>query len=479
MDSIDLSKLLVKDLKMLCKKYNIIGYSSKKKNELIQLLNQTKQIIKNVDDKIDDKVSVNYKIDEKVNVDNKVSVDEKIDIKFNVNGNNKIKFIDLFCGIGGFHQALNRFNSECVFACDIDENCRKIYELNYGIKPEGDITKINVHNIPSFDILCGGFPCQSFSNSGKKKGFDDDRGNLFEYILNIANEKKPSFMFLENVKHIKKIDNGNVFKHIIKRINECGYIVNDSTIFELSPHQLGIPQQRERVIFVCIRKDLYDIKKNIIINPPLIPINLDIIIEKNNKNIEKYKISEETEQILNIWDEIINKFDENENLSPTILCNEFYKKYSNEDFEKLPLWKQDYITKNKPIYNKYKNNWDIWYEKHKSLLLKKEIYGKLEWQVGKKKYNDSIFNHFIQFRQSGIRVKKGNYFPTLVAIVQTPIYAKEKRYITPRECARLQSFPDSFIIHNNDHIAYKQFGNAVNVDVVHYIINNTFIAYNL
>ena len=286
-------------------------------------------------------------------------------------------------------------------------------------------------------------------------------------------------MFLENVKHIKKIDNGNVFKHIIKRINECGYIVNDSTIFELSPHQLGIPQQRERVIFVCIRKDLYDIKKNIIINPPLIPINLDIIIEKNNKNIEKYKISEETEQILNIWDEIINKFDENENLSPTILCNEFYKKYSNEDFEKLPLWKQDYITKNKPIYNKYKNNWDIWYEKHKSLLLKKEIYGKLEWQVGKKKYNDSIFNHFIQFRQSGIRVKKGNYFPTLVAIVQTPIYAKEKRYITPRECARLQSFPDSFIIHNNDHIAYKQFGNAVNVDVVHYIINNTFITYNL
>ena len=81
-------------------------------------------------------------------------------------------------------------------------------------------------------------------------------------------------------------------------------------------------------------------------------------------------------------------------------------------------------------------------------------------------------------RQSGIRVKKAKYFPTLVAIVQTPIYAKEKRYITPRECARLQSFPDSFILHENDQTAYKQFGNAVNVDVVHFVISKTLKAYN-
>ena len=90
-----------------------------------------------------------------------------------------------------------------------------------------------------------------------------------------------------------------------------------------------------------------------------------------------------------------------------------------------------------------------------------------------------IFNHFIQFRQSGIRVKKNKYFPTLVAIVQTPIYAKEKRYITPRECARLQSFPDDFILNENDKVAYKQFGNAVNVDVVHFVILNTLKAYNI
>jgi DNA (cytosine-5)-methyltransferase 1 len=166
-------------------------------------------------------------------------------------------------------------------------------------------------------------------------------------------------------------------------------------------------------------------------------------------------------------------------LSPTILCNEFYKKYTEEEFEKLPLWKQDYINKNKNIYNKYKEHWDEWYSKYKDVLLKKEINGKLEWQAGKKKREDSIWNYFIQLRQSGIRIKKTNYFPTLVAIVQTPIYAKEKRYITPRECARLQSFPENFIIHNNDNVAYKQFGNSVNVDVISYIIDLTLKSYCL
>ncbi|NBU46635.1 MAG: hypothetical protein EBS34_04180, partial [Flavobacteriales bacterium] len=185
-----------------------------------------------------------------------------------------------------------------------------------------------------------------------KKGFKDDRGNLFENILSIATVKKPLFMFLENVKHIKKIDDGNVFKHIIKRINECGYIVNDNTVFELSPHELGIPQQRERVIFVCIRKDLYDVNKKIIINPPKIPINLENIIEKDTKITEKYRISNEIEEILNVWDEIIKEFDENENLSPTILCNEFYKTYSEPEFKALPAWKQEYIIKNKPLYKK-------------------------------------------------------------------------------------------------------------------------------
>ena len=392
--------------------------------------------------------------------------------------NDKIKFIDLFCGIGGFHQALNKYNTECVMACDIDKNCREIYEQNYGIKPHKNIKDINEKEIPDFDILCAGFPCQSFSNGGKKKGLNDSRGTLFEDILRIANEKTPKFMFLENVKHIKKIDNGNTFNHIIKRINEIGYYVNnENTIFELSPHNLGIPQQRERVIFVCIRNDIYDKDKIINFRLPNIKIDVDKIIEKDTNLTNKYKIPKDIENILNIWDEMINVFDVDETLSPTILCNEFYKSYTDNEFNNLPVWKKEYIIKNKPLYDKYKKHWDKWYNKNKQIIQKKEINGKLEWQTGKKKENDTIWNYFIQLRQSGIRVKKTNYFPTLVAIVQTPIYAKEKRYITPRECARLQSFPEEFIIHCNDNIAYKQFGNAVNVDVISYIIDLIFKIY--
>jgi len=169
-----------------------------------------------------------------------------------------LKFIDLFCGIGGFHQALRKLGGTCVFASDIDKNCQDIYEENYGIRPHGDIKEVNINDIPDFDILTGGFPCQSFSNSGKKKGFQDNRGQLYENIIDIAKVKQPSFMFLENVKHIMKIDNGEVFKHIIFCINNAGYNVDT---FILSPHQLGIHQQRERVIFVCIRNDIYDKKK--------------------------------------------------------------------------------------------------------------------------------------------------------------------------------------------------------------------------
>ena len=120
------------------------------------------------------------------------------------------------------------------------------------------------------------------------------------------------------------------------------------------------------------------------------------------------------------------------------MINEVYNNHTEEDFNKYPNWKKDYITRNKPLIKKYKPILDEWYNKYKDILQKREIYGKLEWQVGKIKENDSIFNYFIQIRQSGIRVKKAEYFPTLVAITQIPIYGKEKRYITPRECARLQ-----------------------------------------
>ena len=246
-------------------------------------------------------------------------------------------------------------------------------------------------------------------------------------------------------------------------------------IFNLSPHNYGIPQQRERIFFICIRNDIY--KSPIELYYKNKNIKIDDILDNNNT--DKYIIDKEVENVLNAWNEIIQLFNINEKISPTILINDYYINYTNDEYELLPKWKKDYMTKNKPLIEKYKSHFDEWYNKYKDLLLKKEIYGKLEWQVGMIKSNENIYNHFIQFRQSGIRIKKNKYFPTLVAIVQIPIYGKYKRYISPRECARLQSFPDDFILHTNDKIAYKQLGNSVNVYNTFIIINSTFKHYDL
>jgi DNA (cytosine-5)-methyltransferase 1 len=161
------------------------------------------------------------------------------------------------------------------------------------------------------------------------------------------------------------------------------------------------------------------------------------------------------------------------------MMNDAFKQYSEEEFKSFPDWKREYITKNKPLIEKYKPEFEEWYSKYSQLLQRREIYAKLEWQTGVIRENDSIFNHFIQIRQSGIRVKKSKYFPTLVAISQIPIYGKEKRYITPRECARLQSFPDTFILSKEDKHSYKQLGNSVNVDNVYTVISSTLKHYEL
>lgn len=388
----------------------------------------------------------------------------------------KLKFIDLFCGIGGFHQALTSLGHECVLACDIDKFCQQNYKENYGVDVVNDVKTIDENNMPDFDIITGGFPCQSFSNSGKKKAFDDDRGLLFDEIMRIAKVKKPRFMFLENVKHILKVSNGEVIEYIKDKIASHGYTLQ---MFQMSPHNYGVPQQRERVYFVCVRNDIYN-------NVPIElepydsePLDFTKILEKPSEIDDKYKLKGDILHVLEAWDEMIKVFEVGEKLSPTILIHDYYKTYTDEEFEGLADWRKDYMTKNKPLIEKYKPQFDAWYNKHRELLNKREIYGKLEWQVGVVKENDSIFNYFSQIRQSGIRVKKAQYFPTLVAISQIPIYGKEKRYITPRECARLQSFPESYIIHKDDKKSYKQFGNSVNVNNVFNVINSTLKHYNL
>jgi DNA (cytosine-5)-methyltransferase 1 len=391
-----------------------------------------------------------------------------------------LTFIDLFCGIGGFHQALKKLGAKCILACDIDKDCRQVYFENYGIKPVEDVTKIIPEELPDFDILTGGFPCQAFSNGGKKKCFEDSRGLLFDEIIRIAKVKKPKFMFLENVKHILKVSDGEVINYIKEKIDSIGY---NLTLFQLSPHNYGIPQQRERIYFVCVNRELIVpnvTNSTIVLNPTIDPKTIDFAKFINSENVSsKYYINSSILETLEAWDEIIKQMAPGEKLTPTLMINDAFVNYSEEQLNLFPAWKRDYIKKNRPLVEKYDTILRPWYEKHKVLLKQREIYGKLEWQTGPVKKNESIFNHLIQIRQSGIRVKKCNYFPTLVAISQIPIYGKEKRYITPRECARLQSFPEDFKLAVDDKKSYKQLGNSVNVENVFNVISSTLKHYSM
>jgi DNA (cytosine-5)-methyltransferase 1 len=387
-----------------------------------------------------------------------------------------LTFVDLFCGIGGFHQALDTLDAKCILACDIDGKCRINYELNYGVKPVKDIKDINEKTLPDFDILCGGFPCQPFSNGGKKKTFEDKRGLLFDEIMRIVKEKQPRFLFLENVKHILKVSEGNVLKYIEQQIDEHGYVLQR---FQMSPHEYGVPQQRERIYFVCVRKDIYNDTPIQLPTYTSQSLTVSDILEDTTTIDNKYYLVGDQLNVLEAWDEFIKHVDVGETLSPTILIHDAFRTYTEDEFNGLAAWRKDYMIKNRRILEKYKDFIGPWYAKHKELLSKREVYGKLEWQVGKVKENDSIFNYFMQIRQSGIRVKKERYFPTLVAISQIPIYGRGKRYITPRECARLQSFPDTYKIDPNDKVSYKQFGNSVNVKNVKTVLESTLKHYDL
>lgn len=170
------------------------------------------------------------------------------------NHNPKFTFIDLFAGIGGFRIACEREGGECVFSSEWDKSAQKTYEANFNVCPSGDITKIDPATIPQYDLLCAGFPCQSFSHAGKRKGFADVRGTMFGEIARIVEGTKPKAIFLENVKGLLSHDKGNTVATIIQRLEDIGYDVVPPQIVNAS--HFGVPQKRERVYIAAFRKDL-------------------------------------------------------------------------------------------------------------------------------------------------------------------------------------------------------------------------------
>jgi DNA (cytosine-5)-methyltransferase 1 len=377
------------------------------------------------------------------------------------------KFIDLFCGIGGFHQALTNMNGECVFGCDIDEDCRKIYEKNYRLKPHGDIIKVEIEKIPSFDVLCAGFPCQPFSKAGFQKGFDDDRGNLFFSICKIVKQHHPAYLLLENVRNLSTHDDGNTWATIRENIDKLGYHTYETSVI-LNVLHFNIPQNRERVIIMCKRKDLGELPLlSLIPKNPKIKLTKyikDFIFDNEKEINKKYEINGKLKTVEKIWDEFLKLLIKHCILIPKFpiwtdwwdkdlsLNKDFYKKYKS------------WIDKNREFYNENKEILKPWLDTARLNTFWVGAVRKFEWQAGDLLVTDGMNTVLWTARGSGIRVKRCDYIPTLVAMSMIPIYGPESRKLSSRELLRLQSFSEKF--EYNEKKIYKQIGNAVNVTMI-------------
>ena len=212
----------------------------------------------------------------------------KIEPKFAPQVNPKFTFIDLFVGIGGFRLAMQEYGGRCVFSSEFNPNAQKTYSFNYGEVPFGDITSDETKSIipESFDILCGGFPCQAFSIAGYRKGFEDTRGTLFFDIAEILKKHQPKAAFLENVRNLEGHDDGKTFSVIYGTLKELGYSVYHKVLN--SAEYGNIPQHRERIIIVAFHKEKVKNHKDFVFPDP-IPLTKTIhdCIDADKKD-EKY-----------------------------------------------------------------------------------------------------------------------------------------------------------------------------------------------
>jgi len=255
-EEMDLTKLSKTELLEKCEELGIKKCRSKNKGELIELINQKQTTTQTIPLK-----KIELIIEDE---DNQLDTPIKSTPL-------EIKYIDLFCGLGAFHTAFDFISNShikynCVFACDIDDNVRKIYKANHKIEPVGDINSVDIDKMPDFDILCGGFPCQPFSIAGKKEGFDDKvKGNLFFSILKIIDIKNPNTIILENVKNLLTINNGDTFKTIKNELEKRGYFISHKI---LDSKYYNSPQSRHRLFIIGNKQKQFifptEIKNNII-----------------------------------------------------------------------------------------------------------------------------------------------------------------------------------------------------------------------
>jgi DNA (cytosine-5)-methyltransferase 1 len=402
-------------------------------------------------------------------------------------------FIDLFAGIGGFHAALGSMGGKCVYASEWDKDSARIYERNWNLKPDGDITLAandEVMNVPEHDVLVGGFPCQPFSKSGKQLGMEETRGTLFWNIAKIIETRKPTLVLLENVRNIAGPRHIHEWEVIIKTLRDLGYRVSEDPMV-VSPHSIhpefgGRPQVRDRVFIAAtkIPKGIPNFKYNIEIpsldlvkknwDPQKWNLAKDLPLEKltDSKSKKAVALAENEIEWIEAWNEFVVLMREKLGSKPLpgfpIWADDWILEKELKIPSGTPDWKENFLRKNAEFYTAHKTVLNKWLRKWNNLEHFPPSRRMFEWQAQDTK---TLWEAIMHFRPSGIRAKKATYVPALVAITQTSIIGKQKRRITVREGARLQGLPDWFdFVDQSDKLTYKQLGNGVNVGAVYNVV---------
>ena len=432
-------------------------------------------------------------------------------------------FVDLFAGIGGFHQALQDEGGRCVMAVELDSQCQEVYkclfpnrgkgryqlvdnirELTFAedgnprpllaaddaVSQEGEESSLlqSVDElVPDHDVLCAGFPCQPFSKSGRQEGVEDrTRGTLFFDIMRIVSAKKPKFVLLENVRNLAGPRHTDTWATIIEKLEAAGYAVSSEPLI-LSPHRFsqtdgGAPQVRERVFILAYRHD----GEKVLAPVPSLALSFDpndwkiedfLDDDAGILNLVDYQLSKDELAWVRAWQAFIRGIRTKTLPGFPIWVDAFMQDPEIKDED--PEWKQDFLRKNSVFYNENREFIDKWllrkWGKAGTVANFPTSRRKFEWQARKAqplRKDRDLSKLVLQFRPSGIRVKPPTYLPALVAITQTSVIGSRMRRITPREAARLQGMDAvrfAAALEKSgvgDAAAYKQLGNAVNVGMV-------------
>ena len=435
-------------------------------------------------------------------------------------------FSDLFAGIGGFHAALHAAGGTWKFASEIDSDAARVYDYNW-LRPlresgsplpddveefrvSGDIVPLTDPEVkvPHADVLAAGFPCQPFSKSGFQRGMAETRGTLFWNIARILQDqrRRPSVVLLENVRNLAgPRHRDTTFKTIVATLRQLGYrTASQPAVF--SPHLLprelgGRPQVRERVFILAHYVGRQAAENPASFDEPIVTpktfetewrkedwdLARDLPLQPDRDVDRKYFLESAELKWIHTWDRLLSAVAER--LGPgerlpgfPIWADDFRPLAEAEDMiegavlrgEPYPSWKRDFLIKNA-----------LFYERHQPVLDKFQLEldafpasrRKFEWQAGPHRPLSETVMHF---RPSGIRCKRPDYVPALVAITQTSILG-DRRRLTPRETARLQGLPESFefvqsdpewdhhCVVQRDAASYKQMGNGVNVGAAFHV----------